>query len=51
MLFGVAGGALGAVIGAIVGRERWEEVARNRIRVMVVPQSNAGIALAASVRF
>ena len=51
VLFGVAGGALGAVIGVIVGRERWEEVARDRIRVSVAPQPNAGIALAASIRF
>ena len=51
VLFGVAGRALGAVIGVIVSRERWGKVARDRIRVSVASQPNAGIALAASVRF
>ena len=51
VLFGIAGTAIGAVVGAIVGRERWEKVAQDRVRVSFAPQRDGSFALRTSVRF
>ncbi len=51
VLFGIAGTAIGAVVGAIVGRERWEKVAQDQVRVSFAPQRDGSFALRTSVRF
>ena len=51
LLFGLAGTAVGALVGAIVGRERWERVAPGRVRVSFAPQPTARFTLVASVGF
>ena len=51
LLFGIAGTAVGALVGAIVGRERWERVVPGRVRVSFAPQPTARFTLVASVGF
>ena len=50
VLFAGVGAGLGAVVGALRGLDRWQEVGSDRIRVALAPQPG-GIAAAASVRF
>ena len=51
LLFGIAGTAVGALVGAIVGRERWERVVPGGVRVSFAPQPTARFTLVASVGF
>jgi hypothetical protein len=51
---GLAGGVLGAGLGALIGlaipAEKWEEVSLNELRVTLVPQRD-GFGLGISVAF
>ncbi|NIM50189.1 MAG: hypothetical protein GTN62_07600 [Gemmatimonadales bacterium] len=51
LLFGAAGTAVGAVVGAIVARERWNDVSPNGVELSVAPRRDWGVVLAASVSF
>ena len=51
LVFGLAGTAVGALVGAIVGRARWEKVAASPVRVSFAPQPTARFTLVASVGF
>jgi hypothetical protein len=50
IMFGVIGGALGALTGAFIKTDRWEEVPLDRLRVSVLPQ-RSGVTLGISVAF
>ena len=52
---GLAGGLLGAGVGAVIGwaikTERWEEVPLDRLQLNMVPLRDGGFALGVSVTF
>ncbi len=50
-LFGLLGIVIGAVTGALIKTDRWEEVPLDRLRVSFVPQRDGRFALGLSVRF
>ena len=47
----LAGGIVGAGVGALIRSDKWEEVPLDRLRVSVVPQGNGRFGLAASIAF
>jgi hypothetical protein len=47
----VAGGILGAVTGALIKTDRWEEVPLDRLRLQVAQQPGGRLGIGASIRF
>lgn len=50
VMVGLAGGVVGAIIGAMSSREAWKEVPTGRPRISVIPQRN-GMTVTLSMRF
>ena len=48
---GALGAGIGAIVGALIKTDRWEEVPLDRLRVSFVPQRGGRFALGLSVRF
>jgi hypothetical protein len=48
---GVVGAGLGALVGAFIKSDRWEDVAPDRFRLGLAPRPTGGLTLSASVAF
>ena len=51
VLLGLGGIVVGAVTGAFIKTDRWEEVPLDRLHLQVAPQGDGRFGLGASVRF
>ena len=51
LIFGVLGGAAGAIVGHYIKTDLWEEVPIEGLRVSLAPQRDGGFALGFSVGF
>jgi hypothetical protein len=50
-VLGVVGIPVGAIVGALVRTDRWQEIALSRLSVRTFPQSDSSLSLAVSLRF
>jgi len=50
VVFGIGGAALGAIVGALIKTDRWEEVPLDELRIGPSPVSADGVSVSASLR-
>jgi len=50
-LFVAGGGLVGAVLGAVIRRDRWEQVPPDRVRVGLAPGPGRAVTIAVAIRW
>lgn len=51
VLYGLAGGALGTVVGLAVGRSEWSEIPVDNLKISLMPTSRNDFGLSLAIRF